>query len=217
MKDLNFDETLNNMFRNEFPYIMIGLSKYKTTKIALPKISNNVNWSANNVYYDRRTHSIHFPGSSYSINFKECLGFQGKIFIDANGFGYSFEPFFGHKHINQNLLIEFIDIIKDYIEIRNRHINLFRGENYCLNNNSKFDYNDPFKNSLTIYKDKEIIFCHTLNENKYTLKAKIIRESGYKDLINSLYKSFESIADEYDALYKRVKGLASTYRLIEKL
>jgi len=217
MKNLDFDETLDKIFREELPYIMIGLSKYKTTKIALPKFHTGDNGGYGVIHYDRRTHSIHNPGNSSSIRFKYCLGFQDKLFVDENGNGYSFEPLFGHKHINQDLLIQFIDIIKDYINIRNRHMSLFRGENYSFNNHGRQDLSDPFKNTFTVYKNKEIVFCETLESNSYKLAKKIIRDSGYKDLIDSLYQSFESIADEYDAIYKRVKGLASTYRLLEKL
>ena len=218
MKDLN--EILNNIFKEELPYIMIGLSKYKTTKIALPKVFEGQNYVYGNmsyIYYDKPTHTIHHLGRSNSINLKDCLGFQGNIFIDKFGNGYSFNPLFEHKHINQDLLIEFINIIKDYIEIRNKYINLFRGENYSLNNISRYDYNDPFKNSLTIYKDKEIVFCHALNENEYILRKKLIIESGYQDLIFSLYSSFESIIDEYYKLYNRIQDITSTYKLLENL
>jgi len=217
MKDLNFDETLDNLFRQELPYIMIGLSKYKTTKIQLPKVFDGQYYGAHVIAYDRRTHSIHSPGYSDSVSFQHCLGFKGNIFINENGYGYSFDPLFGHKHINQDLLIQFINIIKDYIEIRNKHMNLFRGENYSLNMNGKYDFNNPFEKVLTIYKDKEVFFCQRLNEFTGRDKKKIINNSGYKNLINSLYFSFESIADEYNTLYKRVKDLASTYRLLEKL
>ena len=217
MKDLNFDNTLDDIFRQELPYIMIGLSKYKTTKIVLPRVSDNDSCGSSRILYDRRTRSIHNPGNSSSIRLKYYLGFKDKIFIDENGFGYSFEPLFGHKHINQDLLIQFIDILKDYSEIRNRHINLFRGENYYFNYHGRQDLNDPFKNTLVIHKDKDIVFYHELNRSEYQMSKRIIRESGHSNLINSLYQSFESIADEYVALYKRVKDLASTYRLIEKL
>lgn len=217
MKDLNFDDILDKIFREEFPYLISGLSKYKTTKIELPNKRKGSYWGGDVVYYDKRTNTFHARGTSYSLDFRGCLGFIDTEFIDNNGYGYSFDPLFGHKHINQDLLVEFINIIKNYVDIRNRHMLLLSGTNYKFNTHSFLYFQDPFENVLTIYNGKEIVFSELLSEYKGQDKQSLIKNSGYKDLIDSLQNSFELIGDEYNNLYKRVKDLTLTYKLIKDL
>lgn len=218
MKDLNFNETLNNIFREEFPYLIYGMSRFKTTKIELPRVLEGEGWSPHTLFFDKRTNAIHAPGNSSSVDFEDCFGFnKADTFIDRNGYGYSFKPLFGHKHINQDLLLEFINIVKDYTEIRNRHSKLLCGDNYCFDMDQRSDHNNPFQEMLTIYEGKEIVFCNQLADLDTKKRLKLINESGYKDLINSLENSFYLIHNEYKALYNRIKAITTAFKLIEKL